>query len=36
MLHYAVGFRRFALPRIETSWEVRGFLPLFLRRLLAP
>lgn len=34
MLYYAVQFRRFALPRIETSWEVREFAPFFLRRLL--
>ena len=32
-VHYAVQFRRFALPRIETSWEVRAFVALFLRRL---
>ena len=32
--HYAVQFRRFALPVIETSWEVRAFAPLFLRALL--
>ncbi len=31
---YAVQFRRFALPWIETSWEVRAFTPLFLRALL--
>jgi hypothetical protein len=36
MLHYAVQFRRFALPRIETSWEVRTYAPLFLRHLLDP
>lgn len=36
MLYYAVQFYRFALPRIETSWEVRTFAPFFLRRLLAP
>ena len=29
--HYAVQFRRFSLPSIETSWEVRAFAPLFLR-----
>jgi hypothetical protein len=34
MLHYAVQFR-LGLPRIETSWEVRAFTPLFLRRLAA-
>jgi hypothetical protein len=34
MLHYAVQFRRFALPRIETSWEVKAFAPLFLKRLI--
>ena len=33
-VHYAVQFRRFALPLIETSWEVRAFAPLFLRALL--
>lgn len=33
-VHYAVQFRRFALPRIETSREVRAFAPLFLRALL--
>ncbi len=33
-VHYAVHFRRFALPLIETSWEVRAFAPLFLRALL--
>jgi len=32
--HYAVQFRLFALPLIETSWEVRAFAPLFLRALL--
>lgn len=32
-VHYAVQFRRFALPRIETSWEVRAFVALFLRTL---
>jgi aminoglycoside phosphotransferase len=32
-VHYAVQFR-LALPRIETSREVRGFVPLFLRSLL--
>jgi hypothetical protein len=32
LVHYAAQFRR-ALPLIETSWEVRAFLPLFLRRL---
>jgi len=31
---YAVQFRRFTLPWIETSWEVRAFAPLFLRALL--
>ena len=36
MLYYAVQFRRFALPRIETSWEVRTFAPYFLRHLLDP
>jgi hypothetical protein len=36
MLYYAVQFRRFALPRIETSWEVRTFTPFFLRQLLDP
>jgi len=34
MLYYAVQFRRFALPRIETSWEIRTFAPSFLRHLL--
>jgi hypothetical protein len=34
MLHYARQFWRLALPMIETSWEVRAFAPLFLRRLL--
>jgi len=34
MLYYAVQFRRFTLPRIETSWEVRSFTPFFARRLL--
>jgi Phosphotransferase enzyme family len=33
-LHYAVQFRRFAIPTIETSWEIRAFCPLFLRALL--
>jgi hypothetical protein len=33
-VHYAVQFRRSTLQRIETSREVRGFIPLFLRRLL--
>jgi len=33
MLHYARQFWRLALPLIETSWEVRAFPPLFLRRL---
>ena len=33
-LHYAVQFRA-GLSRIETSWEVRGFIPLFLRKLLS-
>jgi hypothetical protein len=33
-LFYAVQFRRFALPVIETSWEVREFCPSFLRALL--
>lgn len=33
-VHYAVHFRRFALPLVETSWEVRAFAPLFLRALL--
>jgi len=32
-VHYAVQFR-LGLPKIETSWEVRAFLPLFLRSLL--
>ena len=32
-LHHAVQFR-LGLWRIETSWEVRAFLPYFLRRLL--
>jgi hypothetical protein len=36
MLHYARQFWRHALPMIETSWEVRGFAPFFLRRLLQP
>ncbi len=35
MLHYARQFWRLALPLIETSWEVRAFVPMFLRRLLA-
>ncbi len=30
-VHYAVQFRRFTVPLIETSWEVRAFAPLFLR-----
>jgi hypothetical protein len=34
MLYYAVLFRRFSLPRVETSWEVRTFVPFFARRLL--
>jgi hypothetical protein len=34
MLHYAVQFRR-GLSAIETSRQVRGFLPFFLGRLLA-
>ncbi len=34
LLHYAVQFR-LGLPRIETSWEVRAFTPLFLRHLAA-
>jgi hypothetical protein len=34
LLHYAIQFRRDALARIETSWEVRAFVPLFLRALL--
>ena len=33
MLHYAEQFRRSAVL-IETSWEVRAFAPLFLRRFL--
>ena len=33
MVHYAALFRR-GLPTIETSREVRGFVPFFLRRLL--
>jgi hypothetical protein len=33
-VHYAVQFRLFALPLVETSWEVRAFTPLFLRALL--
>jgi hypothetical protein len=33
-VHYAVHFRRFSLPLIETSWEVRAFAPLFIRALL--
>jgi hypothetical protein len=33
MLYYAAQFRRSALL-IETSWEVRAFAPLFLRRFL--
>jgi hypothetical protein len=33
-VHHAVQFRLFALPLIETSWEVRAFVPLFLRALL--
>jgi hypothetical protein len=36
MLHYARQFWRHSLPVIETSWEVRGFTPFFLRRLLQP
>ena len=32
-LYYAAQFRE-GLARIETSWEVRGFAPFFLRRLL--
>ncbi|HXJ82638.1 MAG TPA: hypothetical protein VMS64_28615 [Candidatus Methylomirabilis sp.] len=32
--YYAVQFRRFSLPVIETSWEVRAFVPFFLRALL--
>lgn len=32
-LHHAVQFR-LGLWRIETSWEVRSYLPYFLRRLL--
>jgi len=32
-LHHAVQFR-LGLWRVETSWEVRAFLPDFLRRLL--
>lgn len=34
MLFYAVQFRRFALPRIETSWEVRTYPAFFLRHVL--
>jgi hypothetical protein len=34
MLHYAIQFRLDALARIATSWEVRAFVPLFLRALL--
>lgn len=33
MLYHAAQFRR-ALARVETSWEVRAYAPLFLRRLL--
>jgi len=33
-LHHAVQFRRFSIPVIETSWEVRSFCPDFLRALL--
>jgi aminoglycoside phosphotransferase len=33
-LHHAVQFRRFSIPVIETSWEVRAFCPEFLRALL--
>jgi hypothetical protein len=33
MLHYAAQFRRTS-SLVETSWEVRAFAPLFLRRLL--
>lgn len=36
MLYYSVQFRRFALPRIATSWEVRTYTPFFARRLLEP
>jgi hypothetical protein len=32
-LHHAVQFR-LGVWRIESSWEVRAFLPYFLRRLL--
>jgi hypothetical protein len=35
MIHYAEQFRRGA-SRVHTSWEVRGYAPMFLRRLLAP
>jgi aminoglycoside phosphotransferase (APT) family kinase protein len=35
MIHYAAQFRRGA-SRVDTSWEVRGYAPMFLRRLLAP
>src|SRR5262245_16498895 len=34
LLHYAAMFRR-GMWRVETSWEVRAFPPLFLRHLLA-
>src|SRR5262245_36432199 len=33
MLYHAAQFRR-SLARVETSWEVRAYAPLFLRRLL--
>src|SRR5262249_21796367 len=32
--HYAVQFRRFSLPSIETSCEGRAFAPIFVRALL--